>query len=111
MGTPPPPPGQLKAALAAFGSDANMWDDLADTLDAAKTGAQGLNIDPRAFGPTVWLGVADKYNLVRQMVANRCGEGATEFRAIAANLITARNQYEQATNYDTQSIKQNLAGH
>ncbi len=102
--TTPPDPQRLKVAIGAFTSDAGSWDDSAGTLDAAQRGAAGLTVDPLAFGPTAWFGVADKYRQVQQMVAARCGEGATEFRAIAANLITARDAYQRAEDNNVHAI-------
>lgn len=104
MTTPPPDPQQLKVAIGAFTSDAQLWDNSAGTLDAAQKGAAGLTIDSLAFGPTAWFGVADKYQQVQQMVAARCGEGATEFRAIAANLITSRDAYQRAEDSNVHAI-------
>ena len=104
MGNTPPSPQDLKVALDAFTSDAQLWDENADTLDKAKQGAAGLTIDGLAFGPAAWFGVADKYNQVQQMVVARCGEGSTEFRAIAANLISSRDAYIKAEASNVQAI-------
>ncbi len=103
--TTPPDPQQLKAAIGAFTSDAQLWDNAAGMLDAAQKNAAGLTIDPLAFGPTAFLGLADKYHQVQQMVAARCGEGATEFRAIAANLITSRDAYQHAEESNVHAVK------
>jgi hypothetical protein len=102
--TTPPGPQQLKVAIGAFTSDAQLWDNSAGVLDAAQKSASGLTIDPLAFGPTAWFGVADKYHQVQQMVAARCGEGAAEFRTIAANLITSRDAYQRAEASNTRAI-------
>ncbi|SRR6266566_2703580 len=102
--TTPPDPQQLKAALGAFTSDAQLWDNSAGVLDVAQKGADRLTIAPLAFGPAAWFGVADKYHQVQQMVVARCGEGAAEFRAIAANLIASRDAYQRAEDRNVHAI-------
>ncbi|MGE5286385.1 MAG: hypothetical protein ACM3ML_04090 [Micromonosporaceae bacterium] len=100
----PPNPQQLKVAIGAFTTDAKLWDDTANTLDQARSGAAGITIDSLAFGPAAWFGVADKYKQVQQMVADRCGEGVTEFHTIASNLIKSRDAYQKAEDDNVHAI-------
>jgi hypothetical protein len=91
----PPDPQELKFALGKFGQDAKHWNDTKTEMDKAKQGADALDIETLAFGPANWLGIADKYRQVKQMVSDRCNEGATEFGEIGKALIKARNEYEK----------------
>jgi hypothetical protein len=100
----PPDPGQLKVAIAAFTGDAKFWDDCAGTLGQAKQGVSGLTLRNLDFGPAALFGVPDKYNEVQQMVADRCGEGVTEFQTIAGNLIKSRDAYQKAEEDNVHAI-------
>lgn len=95
MSETPPDAGDLKFALAKFGDDAKRWSDNGTEMDKAKEAADAIDIETLAFGPANWLGVADKYRDVKQMIVDRCGEGATEFDNIGKALIQARNEYER----------------
>lgn len=91
----PPDPQELKFALGKFGEDAKHWDGTKAEMGKAKQSADALDIETLAFGPANWLDMADKYKQVKQMISDRCGEGATEFGEISKALIKARNEYEK----------------
>jgi hypothetical protein len=90
-----PSPGEVSYALSKFGEDARRWDDNNTAMDQAKQAASAIAIDPLAFGPAAWMGLADKYREVQQMIVDRCTEGAAEFSAIANNLIKARDELKR----------------
>ncbi|GAA4630530.1 hypothetical protein GCM10023196_056240 [Actinoallomurus vinaceus] len=91
----PPNRQDLGFALGKFALDAAQWDEHSGLMRHAEQAAGALHIDPRAFGPAAFIGVAEKYRQVQQMITDRCGEAAVEFGAIADNLIKARNAYQR----------------
>lgn len=101
----PPEAGDLRAALEQFGIDATRWDDGGDTLTAARRSAEALTIASPAFGPAAWLGLSDAYAQVQQMIVELLGEGATEFSAVGAALITARDTYQREEDANVHMIK------
>lgn len=96
---------QLRAALEKFGDDAVLWEENSQQLSAAQSAASRLAIDSLAFGPAAWLGLADRYHEVQQMIVDRLGEGSEVCSSVAANLISARDSIQRADETSDQAVQ------
>lgn len=101
----PPDRTDLLAALDQFGADADRWSTNGQTLGQAGQAAGGLTVDPLAFGPSAWLGLADQYQGVQQMITDLLGEGSAQFAAISSTLITARDTYRREEDENVHMMK------
>ena len=105
MSQTPPEPADLRYAIERFTVDAQRWQDNATTLGDASAAAASITVDPLAFGPAVWLDMADTYAQVHQMLVDRLREGGERFAEIADNLIQARDTYRREEENNVHQIR------
>ncbi|MGB3438423.1 MAG: hypothetical protein WBA97_06675 [Actinophytocola sp.] len=91
-----PTPDQYNVALAALRDDATQWTGCADALAAAKSTADGLDLEALHFSY-----LADKCGLTRlyaefqSKFVGLLGEGETMSRGVADALESAAQTYQQ----------------
>lgn len=92
----PPTKEQLDVALAALRSDAKVWTDVANDLDAAKGTAANLNLEALHFSYIAdKLGMTALYKEFQTKMVRLLGEGATNDNSVSDSLTKAAATYEQ----------------
>lgn len=101
---------RTRAALEKFGEDAQRWYENSSQLATAQAAASALSIEPLAFGPAAWLGVAGSYRQVQQMIVDRLGEGAAVSTTIAETLITVRDRIQATEDANEAALRGAASG-
>jgi len=91
-----PTPDQYTAALAALRDDATQWTGCADDLAAAKSTADGLDLEALHFSYIAdKLGVTQLYADFQSKFVRLLGEGETMSRGVADSLLASAQTYQQ----------------
>jgi len=90
-----PTPDQYQVALAALRDDATQWQGCSDDLAAAKSTADGLDLEALHFSYVAdKLGVTQLYKDFQTKMVRLLGEGETMNAAVAAALLKSAQTYQ-----------------
>lgn len=91
-----PTPDQYEAALDALRDDAEKWEQCGSDLGAAKTTAEGLDLEALHFSYIAdKLGVTALYQQFQAKMVGLLGEGQTMSGNVATALRNSAQTYQQ----------------
>ncbi len=91
-----PTPDQYNVALAALHDDAKQWTSCADDLAAAKSTADGLDLEALHFSYIAdKCGVTQLYADFQSKFVRLLGEGETTCRGVADALLASAQTYQR----------------
>ncbi len=90
-----PTPDQYQAALTALRDDATQWQGCSDDLAAAKSTADGLDLEALHFSYIAdKLGLTQLYQDFQAKMVRLIGEGETMTAAVSAGLLKSAQTYQ-----------------